>query len=83
MAQTWRARPSELLGVEESYAAYCLDQAIAALGNGIKHRLDSLSTTDRKVRQLEVKMQRELATILGLKDDVQRTYRTPLVTRRR
>ena len=27
MAQHYRKRPSELLGVEEEYAAYCFDEA--------------------------------------------------------
>lgn len=82
VAQTWGVRPSELAGVEDSYHAFCLDQAIAALGNGVRHRLDSLGTTDRKSKQLESKMQRELAVILGLPDQVHKRYRTPAVTRK-
>lgn len=27
MAKTYRLRPSELLGVEDSYTAYCFDEA--------------------------------------------------------
>lgn len=81
VAQTWRVRPSELAGVEDSYAAYCFDQALAALGNGIRHRLDSLGNSDRKTKQLEAKMQRELAVILGLPEQVNKTYRAPTITR--
>lgn len=81
VAQTWGVRPSELGGVEDSYAAYCFDQAIAALGNGVRHRLDSLGTTDKKSKQLEAKMRRELGIILGLPDQVQHRYRTPAVTK--
>lgn len=83
VAQTWRVRPSELMGVEDSYHAYCLDQAIASLGNGIRGRLDSLGSTDRKTKQLEAKMQRELATVLGLPDQVEKMYRSPSITKRR
>lgn len=32
MSQTWTTRPSELIGLTDSYAAWCLDEACMAFG---------------------------------------------------
>lgn len=42
-SRTWRCRPSDLLGVEDQYAAYCLDQATAVWGRHIEHELEEAS----------------------------------------
>lgn len=50
MAHTYRTRPSRLLGIEDAYAAWCLDQAIAEYIVRVKagHRLRPAATSDNK-----------------------------------
>jgi hypothetical protein len=54
-----------MLGIKGEYEAFCLDQAIAALGNGITAHLESISDKDPK--RAEQLQERELRRLLGLK----------------
>lgn len=81
VAEAWGVRPSELAQVQGSYEAYCFDQAIASLGQGISARLNALGQTDKKTKSLEAKMQRELAKILQLPEG--NRYRSPTITKGR
>lgn len=44
-AKRWSTRPSELLGIEDSYTAFCLDEAGALL-------LSLMETSDEKQRKM-------------------------------
>lgn len=56
-AKTWNCRPSDLLAIEDEYAAYCLDQAVGYFGRTLQAELDSVdekdaSTTEHKRRMI-------------------------------
>ena len=48
MTQLYRARPSQLMGIEDAYAAWCVDEAIAeyTIRRRNKQRLRPPETTD-------------------------------------
>lgn len=50
-AKTWNKRPSELLGIEDRYVAFCLDSAIAELGWYIEDELDKVQSKTEKGRK--------------------------------
>lgn len=88
-AQTWNCRPSILLGVDDEYLAYCLDQAVSILGNGITNELNNVGTTDtdRRAKAREAKVQRQiskrLSQLLGLPESqaaTEKQYRTPTIS---
>lgn len=39
MATTYQTRPSEIVGLENDWAAYCFDSAIALFGNWVEGKL--------------------------------------------
>jgi hypothetical protein len=81
VSQAWGARPSSLIGVENDYVAYCLDEALSVLNNGINERVNAVAQAqDRKAASIEAKMRRELSKILGI-DDSEQYYRTPSITK--
>lgn len=47
-AQSWRVRPSQLLDIDDSYVAYCLDQAINYWGKTIENDLDKVEGKNDK-----------------------------------
>jgi hypothetical protein len=61
-AKTWGSRPSELLGITETYQAYCLDQAVAMFGNYVENRLANVDDKDPK--KAEKKREALLESIL-------------------
>jgi len=63
-AKTWSLPPSQLMGLEEEFDAFCLDEAIAALGNGIENRL--LAITGKNA---DWARQRELMVIMGVTEE--------------
>lgn len=67
--------------MEDDYVAYCLDEALSVLNNGITERVQSVAQAkDRKTASIEAKMRRELSKILGI-DDAEQYYRTPSITK--
>lgn len=49
-AKTWHVRPSALLALDDSYVAYCLDEAVAYLGrtiDGELHGVEGDTQADR------------------------------------
>lgn len=51
--------------MEDEYPAFCLDQAIAMLGNGISAQLNSVNN-DAKAAANEAKLQRKIQQRLNL-----------------
>jgi hypothetical protein len=41
-SKTYGTRPSELLGIENSYIAFCFDEAIGFVGSYVQNELDGL-----------------------------------------
>ncbi len=46
-AKLWAVRPSELLDLDDPYAAYCLDEAVAYLGNTVQSELNGVEASSR------------------------------------
>jgi hypothetical protein len=42
MAKSLRTRPSELVAIDEAYAAYCFDEAVFVLGSYIESELEKV-----------------------------------------
>jgi hypothetical protein len=55
LALTYRCRPSELLGITNTHAAFCYDRATAIFGNTLKQELDEV---EGKKKQ-EIKKKRD------------------------
>lgn len=51
LAKTWNCRPSELLGIESDWTAFCLDRAIATFGNALKGELEAVEGKNSKTIQ--------------------------------
>jgi hypothetical protein len=43
LSRSYKCRPSELLGIENSWDAYCFDNAIQLFGGTIQNKIDSVS----------------------------------------
>lgn len=51
-AKTWSTRPSQLLGLDQPYLAYCVDEAVATWGNHVVNELDKIDgKTDKEVNR--------------------------------
>jgi len=53
LAQACNCRPSDLLGVENTYAAYCLDEAIVAFGTALENELETVASAAKTARAAE------------------------------
>lgn len=62
-AKTWQTTPSELFNIDDRYVAYCLDEAVAMIGNWISHELDKI--TGKNQRQIEARRELALKRLLG------------------
>lgn len=62
-AKTWQKTPSELFNIDDRYVAYCLDEAVAMIGNWITHELESI--TGKNQRQTEARREQALKRLLG------------------
>lgn len=66
-AQTWRVRPSQLLDVQDSYAAFCIDSAIWELGTHIEGELDKVK--GRSERSVQAGREAKLKALLSDKPE--------------
>lgn len=57
-AKGFQVRPSELLAVQDRYAAYCLDTAVGEFGRALEAELKSVEGKNKK--ELQTKTQRIL-----------------------
>jgi hypothetical protein len=63
-AKTFNARPSDLMGVQDLYAAYCLDTACGEWGRAIEGALEGVEGKTKK--EVAVKSERVLRKWLGM-----------------
>lgn len=64
LARELRVRPSELLGVDDSYVAFCLDEAIMTGRTLIQGEVDKVTHKNEKVQAR--RREDKLRQILGL-----------------
>lgn len=79
-AQQWGVRPSQLVGVSDTYVAYCLDQAVGYYGSWVDAELDKASSKPSKEEVAAVeKRKRRIREILGTAEDdkTQGQFRDP------
>lgn len=65
MAQTWRKRPSEILGIEDEFIAYSMDRAVMHFGSWVERRLEEATKNSKTKEQAIASAERELDKILG------------------
>ena len=75
-AQLWRVRPSELVGIEDPYIAYCFDQAVGEWGSYIRSELSKIEGKNAKA----VEGKRTLRLKALLSDDVKAKFAQPTPT---
>lgn len=75
-AQLWRVRPSELMGIEDTYHAYCFDQAVGEFGSFVKHELEAIEGKNAKA----VEGKRRLRLTALLSDDPKARFAQPVAT---
>lgn len=50
-ARTWRVRPSNLLGIRDTYVAYCLDSAVHEYGVWVENELQKITHKDPQLAE--------------------------------
>ena len=76
-AQTWRQRPSTMMGITDEYVAYCFDEAASEWGNHVRGKLDAVEGPNSKVIQARQEtLLRQLLRGEGLKN----FYSAPVAT---
>lgn len=60
LAKTYRVRPSDLLGLENTWDAFCFDSAVAVFCNKIESEMDSVKgkTDNAKKKQRDAVLRR-------------------------
>jgi hypothetical protein len=76
-AQLWKVRPSELMGIKDSYIAYCFDQAVGEFGAYVKHEIQKIE--GKNASAVEGKRSLRLKALLS--DDVKTRFAQPMVTK--
>lgn len=71
-AKTWGVRPSELLAIDDSYVAYCLDQAVGYFGRTLEAELEKAGSDAKNEDEAEWKRRKVLESFLGEEDKPQR-----------
>jgi hypothetical protein len=65
-ARMWSCRPSDLLGIDDEYAAYCLDAAAAQLVRTIQQEMEEAGKNVKDQKFAEVIRQNRARKLLGL-----------------
>lgn len=90
MWQLWQlssstaSRPSSLLDIQDSYTAFCMDQAVAMFGNGVQNILDSITHKNEKFQTAQ--RTAKLNAILSdapPEEAVKKSFAAPTPTKRR
>jgi hypothetical protein len=82
MAQRYRTRPSELLELDDAYAAYCLDQAVLTFCAGVESKLDAVPTPkgkkgEERRQQNQTKLLQKLLGIEEKEEDKAKKFKDP------
>lgn len=79
LATRYRVRPSELLDIEHSYDAYCLDEAVMTFCAGVEQKLEAVPTpkgkkgSERRQRNQQAMLNR----VLGIEDKAPNKFKDP------
>jgi hypothetical protein len=78
LSQEVKARPSELLAIEDAYSAWCMDECVLTWGLFVNSELDKIK--DKRPKALEGKRKLKLRQLLEPGDTVKK-FATPVATR--
>jgi hemerythrin superfamily protein len=67
MALAWTTRPSELLGIDDAWVSWCVDEAVLTFGRQVEAAMEAAVTAKDKPEQREAKRKRVLEAMLGEK----------------
>ena len=81
LAQACSCRPSDLLGVENTYAAFCLDEAIILYGNALQNELDRVSNNAKTEKAAEGRRQLVLEKWLNSEPGNNKRFASPVATK--
>lgn len=62
-SKTWRRTPSELFGIDDQYVSFCLNEAVAMIGNWITHELEKVEGKNAKA--IEARREQILKRLLA------------------
>lgn len=68
MAQQYQQRPSSLVGLSDSYAAFCLDEAVYVFGIYVESELHSATKETTDSKKAEAQRRNVLARIFAMDD---------------
>jgi hypothetical protein len=82
MAQRYRTRPSDLLDLDDSYAAYCLDQAVLTFCAGVESKLEAVPTPkgkkgEERRQQNQTKLLHKLLRIEESEQEKSKKFKDP------
>lgn len=79
MARRYTTRPSELLDLDDSYVAYCLDEAVLTFCAGVEGKLEEVKTPKgRRGPERRAKNQQALLNkLLKMPEDNKPKFRDP------
>lgn len=75
-AQLWRVRPSDMMGIEDPYTAFCFDQAVGEFGSYVRHEVQSIDGKNAKA----VEGKRRLRLKALLDEDSKAKFAQPVAT---
>jgi hypothetical protein len=81
MSQLWNSPPSQLMGMTDSYTAYCYDEAIFVWASAIEAKLEGIKPGKGKnaTEQRAAKQETLLKKLLGItKKDSPGQFRDPM-----
>lgn len=83
LAKTCNCRPSDLLGLTNSYQAFCLDEAVVYFGDALEAELERVSEKAKTQRAAEGRRKLVLEKWLQTPEDKAKTpqYATPVATK--
>jgi hypothetical protein len=63
-ADDWKTTPANLLGVDDDYVAYCLNQAVNYFGKSVEEKMDKAASNAKNEKSANAARQRALKRIL-------------------
>lgn len=70
MAQAYNCRPSQLIDVQDPYAAYCFDEAVYLWASYVRNAVTEAGEQIKGYQQKKIMQQRVLQTLLRTREQV-------------
>lgn len=87
LAKDCFCRPSDLYGIENSYVAYCFDEAVITFGNALRNELDKASDKAKDSAEAERKQKMVLSHWLDDPKEEstpsEKRFATPVATKKK